>query len=189
MYFRDWLVNIVHQSKTGFFLNNKETLICLFLVDSWNKTGSMEAFQRQFDSTTNRKNVIWLLDVTSFFTLKEVKAHLEKTSLDFDDDLFLLNQTSEDRISALEVYRISSSMPLTVLDYGYWSRATGVEVYLNSEKWVRRRNLQGFQFRTQSLAFKPAISALVPLGEGFYEGQGPLFDLFNVLKVDLATEC
>ncbi len=181
------VVSYVHQSKTGLLLKNKETLICLFMVDPWNKNGSMEAFQKRFDPPTNRKNVVWLLDVTPFFTLKEVQIHLEQTSLDFDDDLFLLNQTSEDWISVLEVYRISSSMPLTVLDYGYWSRATGVKLYLDNEKWVRRQNLQGFRFRTQSLESKPQIGPLVPLGDGFYKGHGPMFDLFNVLKVAIST--
>ncbi len=157
---------------------NSGRSLCLFFLDQYQ---SFDIFMSLFKSNKDNDNVIWLLDVSSLtFTLDQLLIQLSETALDLDDDLFLVNN-SRGSIKMTEAYRISPTMPVTLLDYdASMSRI---------DKWTRRRNLQGVHIRTQTLPGYPYIADLEPLKDnpGYFAASGLFFDIVDDLKVIIGT--
>ena len=89
---------------------------------------------------------------------------IEKSPLDLDDDLYLykLNSEEYDDISSIDIfehYEIHQTIPRKLLKYGHWTLNQGMDLVNEMNKWMRRKNLQGINFRILSVD-TPGISSL-----------------------------
>ena len=92
---------------------------------------------------------------------------IEKSPLDLDDDLYLykLNSEEYDDISSIDIfehYEIHQTIPRKLLKYGHWTLHQGMDLVNEMNKWMRRKNLQGINFRILSVD-TPGISSLEPI--------------------------
>ena len=127
------------QNKT-LYSETSGRILCFFLVDPKNKHESLKHFKHIFNPEQNRNEVIWLLDTGSHQDLDEVKGFLSETTLDLDDDLYLFNRSGSGT-TILEAYRVSTAMPVAILDLGSWNESTGLKI-TDKSKWIRRKDLQ-----------------------------------------------
>jgi hypothetical protein len=73
-------------------------------------------------------------------TMLSEKFRDAKLYLD-DDILLATNDNNNNTIGLWELYRIGSSYPLEVLDFGFWDTITGLST-TKLGKWLRRGNLK-----------------------------------------------
>ena len=127
---------------------------------------------------------VWLLDVSAWSTQCHAVKSIEKVSLDFDDDFFLYKMKSLQYeiifIELWEQYEIHGTIPRKLLHYGNWTNDNGLKL-VTEEKWTRRKDLNGINFRVLSLPF---LLELKPISKDLFEfGKGMTPDIFHNLQV------
>ena len=120
-------------------LETNEFDLHVFFQSNVNETMNL---MKMFDQRNDLDMEYWLVDISSWSNEKEFANEVNDMKLDLDDNLFLFqsNETSE-AIKIWELYQIHSSMPKKMLNYGYWTPESGLNVDTSS-KWRRRRDLQ-----------------------------------------------
>ena len=114
---------------------------------------------------------------------------IEKSPLDLDDDLYLykLNSEEYDDISSIDIfehYEIHQTIPRKLLKYGHWTQNQGMDLVNEMNKWMRRKNLQGMNFRILSVD-TPGIMSLEPISgsSDTYTMNGLLGEIWFNLQV------
>ena len=114
---------------------------------------------------------------------KQCYQSIEKTPLDFDDDFYMYTMKSQYEnifIELWEHYEIHHTIPRKLLHYGNWMIQNGLKL-VTEEKWTRRKDLNGINFRVLSLPF---LLELKPISEDLFEfGKGMTPDIFHNLQV------
>ena len=120
-------------------LETNEFDLHVFFQSNANETMNL---MNLFDRRNDLDMEYWLVDISSWSDEKEFANEVNDMKLDLDDNLFLFqsNETSK-AIRIWELYQIHSSMPKKMLNYGYWTPESGLNVDTSS-KWRRRRDLQ-----------------------------------------------
>ena len=98
-----------------------------------------------------------------------------------DDDLYLYKLNSEYDIWSIDLwehYEIHQEIPRKLLSYGHWTPNQGLDL-VSEMKWMRRKNLQGINFRILSV-FTPGISSLEPIS-----GSSDTFTMDDCLLGDI----
>ena len=129
----------IEQSTINENLENNEHDLHVFFQSNANDTMTL---MKMFNQRNNLDIEYWLVDISPWANEKEFANEVNDMKLDLDDNVFLFrsNETSE-AINIWEFYQIHSSIPKTVLKYGYWTPESGLNVDTSS-KWRRRGNLQ-----------------------------------------------
>ena len=89
----------------------------------------------------------WILDISAWSTPFDAAKAIEKSSLDFDDDLYFYrlqeNKADIDKtsIQLWEYYEIHPSIPRKVLSFGVWTSTGGLKEPQES-KFERRKNFE-----------------------------------------------
>ena len=98
-------------------------------------------------------NEVWLLDISAWSTQYHAAKSIEKASLDFDDDfyIYMMKSTQYENIfiELWEHYEIHHTIPRKLLHYGNWMIQNGLKL-VTEEKWTRRKDLNGINFRVLS---------------------------------------
>ena len=114
----------------------------VFIPNDSEMTRSIDLFV-QFYSLQKKLNAeYWLLDVSGFESMNDIRGSLQKLKLDLDDDLYLYNYDRQQKVvNILEFYEIHSSVKRKLINYGSWNSINGLNV-ITIEKWNRRKNLE-----------------------------------------------
>ena len=125
----------------------------VYILDDGNLEDSLDQFIYIYNQRSRTNNEFWLLDVSSFPSIKDAKNQLNNLTLDLDDDLFLykIKQPQPDfDIDIFEFYEIHPSKPRKLIPLGSWSKSQGLNL-TTAGKWTRRANLEVTQFLNFSL--------------------------------------
>lgn len=110
---------------------NEDLHIVIFDPD--NITQSLQDLSILLQKRQRNNKETWLLDIEPLNSLKTATKLFENLSIDFDDDIILL------QINQLwEIYKINRD--LIVQELGSWTNERGILIN-NPEKWIRRGNL------------------------------------------------
>lgn len=110
---------------------NEDLHIVIFDPD--NITQSLQDLSILLQKRQRNNKETWLLDIEPLNSLKTATKLFENLSIDFDDDIILL------QINQLwEIYKINRD--LIVQKLGSWTNERGILIN-NPEKWIRRGNL------------------------------------------------
>ena len=129
-------------------------------------------------------NEVWLLDISAWSTQYDAAKSIEKASLDFDDDFYMYKMKSQYEnifIELWEHYEIHHTIPRKLLYYGNWMIQTGLAL-VTEEKWTRRKDLNGVNFRILTLPVYP-LHDTTPLHDDLYEFTGMFPDIWHNLQV------
>lgn len=135
----------------------------------------LQRFINIFNNRNRARKDYWLLDISS---LEEPESQLEDLDLDLDDDLFWFDENFD----IWEVYKIHPDFDIKVDFYGNWTQIGGLKVN-QEEKWNRRRNLEGAQFKVATLTSIPYITKMTKLSENEYSMEGMFAEVFFALQV------
>ena len=120
----------------------------VYILDDGNLEDSLDQFIHIYNQRSRTNNEFWLLDVSSFPSIKDAKNQLNNLTLDLDDDLFLykIKQPQPDfDIDIFEFYEIHPSKPRKLTPLGSWSKSQGLNL-TTVGKWTRRANLEVITF-------------------------------------------
>ena len=112
-------------------------------------------------------------------------------ALDFDDDVFFYQYSSESKsnhqeqntVNLWEVYRIHEDMDLSVQLWGKWSLEREQFTEVPTFKWIRRRNLQGVKLKSLVIRSAPYTIDIIDHGDGTKTFTGLNADIAYALQV------
>jgi hypothetical protein len=91
---------------------------------------------------------VWLIDVTAFNSMEDIKFQMENVYINFNSDVFFYSYDTSHKDNIIfiwEAYKIGSTDFLKMLVHGNWSIHNGLMIP-NEEKWQRRRELQVIKY-------------------------------------------
>ena len=180
---------------TSKHLENLEKLVFqnqdlhVFVLSANDLLSSFETFKRIFNDRKRSRKEYWILDISYS---NDPEQLLEELYLDLDDDLYLfenksiLGKSDQDAI-IFETYRLQDELPSKLNYYAKWSHEGKNLDILNTNKWVRRRDLTGVKFKCNAMPLGPYIKKMIPKSKlsGEYQVEGSFSDVFNTLQVSL----
>ena len=110
---------------------------------------------------------------------------IEKAHLDFDDDFYMYQMKSKYEnifIELWEHYEIHHTIPRKLLHYGNWTIQNDGLKLVTEEKWTRRKDLHGINFRILSLPIGDLI-VMTPIDDELFEFAGMMADIWHNLQV------
>ena len=111
-----------------------------FIFNKENISKSINYLKEVFDKRSRQNEEFWILDISS---IEFLKLELNQVGFDFDDDILLFtNQENSTIYKIWEAYKLDPNKSVTILHLGYWSRNFGFNFDYQSDKWIRRGNLQ-----------------------------------------------
>ena len=130
---------------------------------------------------------IWLLDISTWSTQYHAVKSIENAHLDFDDDFYMYKMKSQyDNvfIELWEHYEIHHTIPRKLFHYGNWTTQNDGLKLVTEEKWTRRKDLNGINFKILSLPIASLI-IMAPIRDDLFEFTGMLTDIWHNLQVFL----
>ena len=115
----------------------------VFIPDEFALEQSVSNFIKIRSERRRYNREFWVLDISAWSTPFHAAKAIEKSSLDFDDELYFYRQQKADEtsIKLWEHYEIHPSIPRKVLSFGIWTSMEGLEQPKES-KFQRRRNFE-----------------------------------------------
>ncbi len=128
----------------------------------------------------------WLLDISNWRSIQEVRRDLSDIALDLDDDMFLFNVTRFRKLKLesyflWEMYKIHKNLRLTIKPLGRWMKQYAGP-FGTDEKWIRRRNLQGVTLKAYAVKAPPYIMEMNPQPDGSWKFKGMIPDIMQSLQ-------
>ena len=113
----------------------------VFILDDKALNVSYDVLEMQIESRLRSDTEYWLVDISSYGSLKSASKEMQSLALDLDDDVFwYLIDPGMIKIDLWEAYRIHTSRPTTIVSYGNWTMSGGMMTE-TTDKWVRRSDL------------------------------------------------
>ena len=112
---------------------------------------------------------------------------LQDLKTDLKDDILLLSALNISTFAIWDCYKLSPTSDWIAIDFAIWTNQSGFQYKVSNDKWSRRRNLHGYQFRTATLESSPYITALTPSETQGYTFHGMFAEVFTNLEVALIT--
>ena len=158
---------------------------------------NIQTFIDIFNNRTNSRREHWMLDIT-FLNFDDIQIELSALHIDLDDDLFLYRikdnndipntSISNQDIELFEAYKIHQDFPIEILYNGEWLHKNSTLSVDETEKWVRRRDLNGVTFQCNTLPSMPYVTKMEPIvgKNGEFEMEGMFAEVFFALQVNLS---
>ena len=153
--------------------------LLIFIVDENNPEMYLNTFIEWYNQRTRLNREHWLLDISAWSSIMEVKSDIKAIKLDLDDDLYWYTFHNE-QVHLYEVYKIHKDFDIKVKPFGNWTE-NGLSLP-NLEKWTRRSNLEGANFKVVSLVSNPYITEMIPIGPGTFTMTGMFAEVFFALQ-------
>ena len=130
-----------HSPENGLTFPNKNLVV--YIPDESDLNESVDNMVALFSMRTRLNSEIWMLDISSWNSIKDVINVLDQLPLDPDDDFYLysISKENSDLINIWELYQLHHSIPKRNLIYGNWSVGSGLR-HTSIEKWVRRGDFE-----------------------------------------------
>ena len=155
--------------------------LIIFIPDENEVENHLTQFKNVFNKRQRTNREYWLLDISYGNSVQEVKSDLKNIDLDLDDDLYWYKSSGEN-IDLYEVYRIHKDFDIKILPFGNWTAVSNNLILPNLEKWTRRSNLEGANFRVVSLVSNPYITEMIPIGPDRFTMKGMFAEVFFALQ-------
>ena len=112
--------------------------LSVFLMEK-DQNQSLDLLKNIFDRRLKSDREIWLIDASTFESVKNAQENINTLNLDIDDDVYVcfkLNGT----FSIFEAYKRRDGYPIIMNLLGFWSLEHGLKLN-DMGKWERRRDL------------------------------------------------
>ena len=171
-------VSYIDTLKQNTTLNAIPQDLVVFVPDDKN---DLSQFIKWFNSRQRTSREYWLLDISNWSSIQDVKTNMQNLNLDLDDDLYWFQNSANGTIEVYEVYRIHQDFDIKIKPYETWTNGSQIMVPI-LEKWVRRSNLEKAQFNVVTLVSNPYITELIPTAPGNFEMKGMFAEVFFALQ-------
>ena len=155
--------------------------LIVFVPDESEIDDHIENFIGRFNQRERANKEFWLLDITSFGTIKIARERFKNLKLDLDDDLYWFAHSKEG-IDLYEAYRIHEDYDINVKQYGFWSVDNGLTTPMHG-KWMRRQNMERAKLKVTALYNKPYTTDMIATAvPGEFEMKGMFPEVFFTLQ-------
>ena len=155
--------------------------LIVFVPDESEIDDHIENFIGRFNQRERANKEFWLLDITSFGTIKIARERFKNLKLDLDDDLYWFAHSREG-IDLYEAYRIHEDYDINVKQYGFWSVDNGLTTPMHG-KWMRRQNMERAKLKVTALYNKPYTTDMIATAvPGEFEMKGMFPEVFFTLQ-------
>ena len=181
-----FLMSAQYQNLEKLVFKNQD--LHVFIPDENGVKRSLETLTSIYNNRSRSREEQWLLDITE---LENLNLDLSDMNADVDDDLYLyLNGsrsgfTNSQNFTIYEAYRLQDNLPLKIVEYGQWNESSKYLDYDDTEKWVRRRDLTGVQFKCNTMPSMPYITKMTPKSNDSeeFDIEGMFAEVFFALQV------
>ena len=124
--------------------------LSVFLMEK-DQNQSLNLLRNIFDRRLKSDREIWLIDASTFQSVKNAKKNLNSLNLDIDDDVYICFKLKNGTFSIFQAYKRRDGYPIIMNSLGFWSLKHGLKLN-DMGKWERRRDLTVSQHNRQHAA-------------------------------------